>query len=56
MLTKKIISNSFLKSSVRTFSSQGNKIEYKDAKPFKSIPGIKSPWAGNGLQNFLNII
>lgn len=35
------------KSIVRDFSSTQFEVEYKNAKPFSEIPGIKSPFQGN---------
>lgn len=48
MLSRKILNIQNLKLFPRAkgFSSQTNEIEYKNAKPFSEIPGIKSPLSG----------
>lgn len=50
MLTRKLSKNLICIQRC-AFSTQINEIDYKNAKPFKEIPGVKSPFAGKRLKN-----
>jgi hypothetical protein len=45
MLAKKF-SRNFISIQRFAYSTQVNEIDYKNAKPFSDIPGIKSPFTG----------